>query len=282
MVSSAAPALRPASGRDAAVAAVAEGVQLGLFQGFSLTRGREPVTIPLSAQRVVAFVALRNRPTLRPYVAEMLWLDAPQDRAMANLRSALWRLRQPGPEVVESNGEYLSLASNVSVDVLELMTWSHAVLTGNAEPGDRLEDLVVAGDLLPDWYDDWVLIERERLRQLRLHALELACVELTSRGEFGRAIEAGLAAIREEPLHESGHRALIAAHLAEGNRAEAIRHYELYRTLMRTELGLEPSCEVEALLAGIRVGEKRTGSGASDRTPRDTADGDRSSPVMSR
>jgi len=229
-------------------------VELGLMQGFSLAADNRPVTIPLSAQRVVAFVALRSRPTLRPYVAEMLWLDASQDRAMANLRSALWRLRQPGGSIVEARGDYLSLSPHVAVDVLDLVSWSQQLLAGAVDiVTSRVDRIVVAGDLLPDWYDEWVLIERERLRQLRLHALERACVELTLAGEYGRAIEAGLAAVREEPLHESGHKALIEAHLGEGNRAEALRQFEVYARLMRDELHLGPSRQLEALIEGLRA-----------------------------
>lgn len=227
--------------------------RLGLMRGFTLDSGDRAVSIPLSAQRVVAFVALRNRPTLRPYVAEMLWLDATQERAMANLRSALWRLRQPGATIIEATGDYLSLSPGVAVDVLDFVAWSHRLLAGENDIGAATVDqMVVAGDLLPDWYDDWVLIERERLRQLRLHALERACVQLTAAGDFGRAIELGLAAITDEPLHESGHMALINAHLREGNRAEALRQYDAYAKLMRDELRLEPAPQMQALVAGLR------------------------------
>lgn len=242
----------PAGARIAGATRPDARVRLCLMQGFSLSCERVPIRIPLSAQRVAAFVALRNRPSLRPYVAEMLWLDATQDRAMGNLRSALWRLRQAGVRVVETSGDYLTLGEDVAVDVIELTVWSHQLMAGDGDVAtERIDELTVAGDLLPDWYDDWVLIERERLRQLRLHALERACVMLTLAGEFGRAIEAGLAAITEEPLHESGHVALINAHLCEGNRAEAIRQYEAYVRLMRDELGLGPSPAVTALVTPL-------------------------------
>jgi DNA-binding SARP family transcriptional activator len=95
--------------------------------------------------------------------------------------------------------------------------------------------------LLPACYDEWVLTERERFRQLRLHALEALCDRLTARGRYGEAIDAGLAAVCAEPLRESGHRAVIKAHLAEGNNAEARRQYETYRKVLRDELGVEPS-----------------------------------------
>jgi DNA-binding SARP family transcriptional activator len=224
------------------------------MRGFTLVCGNRPVAIPLSAQRVLAFVALRDRPTLRPHVAAMLWLDASEERALASLRSALWRLRRPGPAVVETRGDSIALHRQVAVDVRDLVARSRRVLNGAGEfANGNLDDIVMAGDLLPDWYDDWVTVERERLRQLRLHALERACVELTVLGEYGRAIEAGLAAVAEEPLHESGHRALIRAHLGEGNRGEALRQFDAYVKVMRDELRLEPSPEIAGLVAGLRA-----------------------------
>ncbi len=120
--------------------------------------------------------------------------------------------------------------------------------------------MVRAGELLPDWYDDWVMFERERLRQLRLHALEILCRRLAAAGSFGPAVDAGLAAVLGEPLRESAQRVLIEAHLAEGNRSEAIRQYNSYRVRLYAELGLQPSpslrrlvLEVEGDDAGLAV-----------------------------
>ena len=88
-----------------------------------------------------------------------------------------WRLRQAGAEIIESTGDYLSLGPDVAVDVLDFVVWSRRLITElDIVTTARIEDVTVAGDLLPDWYDDWVVIERERLRQLRLHALERACL----------------------------------------------------------------------------------------------------------
>ena len=150
---------------------------------------------------------------------------------------------------MSSAGPSLSLATDVSVDVLDLIAWSRGLTNEpDAAVGARAFETAMMGDLLPDWYDDWIMVERERLRQLRLHALERACVVLSKAGEYGRAIEAGLTAIREAPLHESGHAALINAHLCEGNRAEALSQYRAYARLMRDELGLSPSPALAALV----------------------------------
>jgi DNA-binding SARP family transcriptional activator len=224
-------------------------IGLELMSGFALVHRRRPVTLPLTVQRVIAFVALRERPTLRLHVAGTLWMDLPERRALANLRSALWRLRQPGIDIVVASGLYLSLRPDVRVDVRELTTQSRAMLGRDARPETAaFGHVLAAGDLLPDWYDDWVLVERERLRQLRLHALEKASADLAAESRFGEAIEAALAAIADEPLRESAHRQLISVYLAEGNRIEAVRQFDQYARLVREELGLAPAAEIRGLL----------------------------------
>jgi DNA-binding SARP family transcriptional activator len=71
---------------------------------------------------------------------------------------------------------------------------------------------------------------------------------LTAARRFQAAVEAGLAAVAGEPLRESAHGALIKAHLAEGNRGEAVRQYCVCRQLLRDHLGLEPSRQMENLV----------------------------------
>jgi SARP family transcriptional regulator, regulator of embCAB operon len=84
---------------------------------------------------------------------------------------------------------------------------------------------VLSADLLPDWYDDWVLLEAEDWRQLRLHALEALAGRLIALGCWGEAANAAGAAVRAEPLRESARAALIQAHLAVGNQSEAVREF---------------------------------------------------------
>ena len=100
-------------------------------------------------------------------------------------------------------------------------------------------------------YEDWVLVEREHYRQIRLHALERIALELAAEGRFGRAAETALAAVATEPLRESAHRALISIHLAQGNRSEAIRQYCIYRRILREELDIEPSSQMEQLVGAV-------------------------------
>jgi DNA-binding SARP family transcriptional activator len=234
------------------VAVLQPSITLRMLGSFDLRANGRLVALPPSVERVVAYLALHPGPATRPNVAGSLWLDVPEVRAMANLRSALWRLRRPGLAIVETRGDYLSLAPDVRVDSHELVRMARGLLdTDESVDGGALDQLASSSELLGDWYEDWVLVEREHLRQLRLQALERLALLLAERGAFGRAAETALAAVATEPLRESAHRALIAVHLAQGNRSEAIRQYGIFRRIMREELDLEPSTLMEQLVADI-------------------------------
>jgi DNA-binding SARP family transcriptional activator len=185
----------------------------------------------------------------RGYVAGSLWGDASEAHAQAALRTTLWRIRQRVADVVATSTTGVALSRDVQVDLREAGRRAHRALRerGLPDPGD-VAYLCDVGDLLPDWYDDWLVIERERFRQLRLGALEAMCEDLSARGRYAQATEAGTAAIAAEPLRESAHRALVRAHLAAGNPGEALREYELFRKLLREQLGLEPSRHMRALI----------------------------------
>ena len=230
-------------------------VRLELLRGFELTRGELTISIPLAAQRVVAFLALARRPLHRIYVAGNLWLDSTEEHANSSLRTALWRLRQTGLEIVTTGSTQLAINDDVEVDVRELRSVAESSIVGDEciDVSTELIELLAAGDLLPDWYDDWVIIERERLRQLRLHALEGLCCRLRTEGRFGESVLAGTAAVAAEPLRESAHREVITTYLAEGNVADAIRQYELLRWFLKTHLGLTPSVALDELVPSLPV-----------------------------
>jgi DNA-binding SARP family transcriptional activator len=225
--------------------------RLSLLGAFELSCDDGPVPVPLPVQRLLAFLALRDHPAQRQYVACMLWMDTSDDRALGSLRSALWSLRRCALGSVETS-RGLRLATAVAVDLREASALAKRLLdpATNVEPGEA-DWTSLLDDVLPDWYDDWVVMERERFRQLRVYALETLCERLLAAGDFARAAEAALAAVRAEPLRESAHRALIRVYLAEGNRAQAVLHHESFRRLLDDRLGLEPTAEITALVGGL-------------------------------
>jgi DNA-binding SARP family transcriptional activator len=213
-----------------------------LLGQFRLELGAEPVELRRNGQRVLAFVALRGRVS-RTVLAGTLWPEVTEGHARGSLRTTLWKLPRDEPPLVGCCGDVLLAAPTLRVDVHALTRTALGVVEGCGPPLDVRPPLglLTGEDLLPGWDEDWVLMERERLRQLRLHALDALAEALVRQGRPALAMEAGWASVRAEPLRESAHRAVVAAHLAEGNIGEAVRHYEAFSRLLEEELGVEPS-----------------------------------------
>jgi len=226
------------------MAAPVPGFHIRMLNCFELSANGQIIPVNAGSQRLIIFLALHKRALPRSYVAGVLWPEVAIDRASANLRASIWRVPPQCRSLISLRAQQIRLTLGVTVDYLDAKALAHRLV-------DRLEnsdaDLSLrarselSSELLPACYDEWVLIERERFRQLRVHALEAQCERLTLRGRYGEAIDAGLAAVCAEPLRESSHRVLIKAHLAEGNLAEACRQYKLYCQVLHEELGIEPS-----------------------------------------
>ncbi|MEV2227893.1 BTAD domain-containing putative transcriptional regulator [Streptomyces phaeochromogenes] len=232
---------------------------LSLLGRFCLRYGAEVVDVGVGGQRLLAYLGLR-RPTTRSVLAGVLWPDATDRRALGSLRTALWKLHRDRQPVVVCRQDVLSLADTVSVDVGALRDSARRILrapapgTDDAAPSPAtLLGTFLGGDLLPGWDEDWVLPERESLRQVRLHALETLAADLTVCGQHALALEAALECVRMEPLRESAHRSVVAVHLAEHNLAEAVRQYEAFRGLLRSELGVEPSAAFLGMVRHLGV-----------------------------
>lgn len=236
-----------------------------VLRAFELLRDGQRAEVPTSVQRLLALLALRGRSQRRQTVAGVLWADTSDERAAANLRTTLWRARRIDEGLIHTRADYLELGPDVVIDLTDAHRRADDASTvGSA---GRRDDLRV-NELLPEWYDDWVLIERERLRQMQLHELERVCHQLSEQHEHARAIEAGIAAVAAEPLRESAQRALIAAHLAEGNVSEAVRQYDAFAEILADALGIEPSPSTQAMVAGFRRSGARAASGPDLATSR--------------
>jgi DNA-binding SARP family transcriptional activator len=223
-----------------------DGLEVHLLGRFQLMAGERPVTVPHGCERVIALVAVHHPAALgRPRAAALLWPDLAEARAAASLRSALWRLHRRCEGVVDADERHLRLGPRVWTDV-------HAPVRMAAPAGVPTTRSRPALELLPGWYDEWLVVERERVRQSRLHAIESAARDLLGRGCCDVAIDLGLQAVAAEPLRESAHRIVIEAHLAEGNVVEALQQYERCCEVLRTELAIAPSPSLRQLVATVR------------------------------
>lgn len=241
-------------GRAPVTATFPQRADVRLLGRFRLRAGSGEVALPPAAQRMIAFLALREHPPLRPHVAGQLWPESSEEQALASLRSTLWRLRRLGCPVVEAHAGHVRLVDGVGVDVDGVVARARRILDDSATLADGDDDPSrLGGELLPGWWEDWIVLDRERLRQLRLHALERLAGRLADASRFSPALDAALLAVDCEPLRESAHRAVITVHLAEGNYSEARRVHDAYRELLWRELGVRPSRHMEQLLAARPV-----------------------------
>jgi DNA-binding SARP family transcriptional activator len=216
---------------------------LQLLGGFRLTGSDGTLNVPLSSARVLAFLGLRQRPVGRATVATDLWPEAESRRALGNLRSAIWRLPAAARVAIEATDDSVSLSSEVNCVIEPGINETKAFET------TALQSWGAA--LLPGWYDDWVLAERERLALRQAEFFE----ELSNVAREGRrtgdAVLFAVASIRLEPLRESAHRALLHAQREQGNYAEMLAQYQALSALLSEELGVQPSRSTTDLLSAV-------------------------------
>ena len=183
----------------------------------------------------------------------MLWADSSESRAAANLRTALWRLPRAGASLVRDVQHHLRLDETVLCDLDEFEEQAFRVLAARNTETD-LDFRRFGSGLLVDWDEPWLRPEQERVRQLRLAALEHLSGHLVAVGRPTEALAAAMVAYNEDPLRETATRAVIESHLARGNRGEARRHFDRYCGDLRDAFGLGPSPVLDELidLSGLR------------------------------
>lgn len=231
-------------------------LSLHLLGRFGLYDDDGPIVVPAGSERLLALLALNGRTIGRARLAGLLWPHATGRRAQACLRSALRRLPDRARAAVSVDIAAVALSDTVDVDLHAGRALARRLISPAgpvAETDLRPATLdVLTTEFLPDWYEDWMVTVAEAWRQLRMHGLEALAGHLVAAGRYSEAIEAALAAVSADPMRESARGALIRAHLAEGNRSEAMREFDRYSRLLSAELGLEPTAALHRLL-GLTV-----------------------------
>ncbi|RII91917.1 transcriptional regulator, partial [Clavibacter californiensis] len=190
-------------------------------------------------------------------LASELWPDALDGRAASSLRSAIARLGDGGREIVGSASGGLVLHDTVDVDLRTARATAARLLEprhGEPDEADISPTAVAlfSADLLPDWFEAWLEPAAEEWRHLRVNVLEAQSQALMARRRLQEAAAAARRAIDVDPLRETAQRCLITVHVAAGNQSDALRAYEIYRTRLDREVGLEPTAMLTDLVSGLR------------------------------
>ena len=223
---------------------------------------RHTVTGP--ARIVLAALVLeRESPLARDRLAGIVWPEEMPRTWASALRTYVSRARQALTGVLGVAGEVITagdagyqLALPADVELVVDIERA-AVLLGRAraalavDPALALEHAgaaaaAVRSPFLAGHPGRWADDVRARLDDLVVGALLVAGEAAAAIGDGPRAVAAAEEAAQRAPLHEAAHRALMAAHEAAGNRAEALRAYQRARRLLADELGVDPSADTEA------------------------------------
>ena len=202
------------------------------------------------AESLLAYL-LHHREAAQPRqrLAFLLWPDSTEAQAQTNLRHVLHNLRRalPGADRYLEVGQRTLQWRADAPFRLDVAAFDDALVRADAaDRGDALAALrdaveTYAGDLLEGCYDEWLLDERERLRQRQLEALERLAELLEGAGEHAQAIPYAERLLSQDPLRERTYRLLMRLFDARGDRARALRVYHACVATLERELGVEPA-----------------------------------------
>lgn len=210
-------------------------------------------------EALLVYLAYHERPISRDLLAELLWPERTQTQAQANLRLALHRLRRQLDPFLFVTRQSVGLNPQAAI-ALDARRFETLLTNGQLEQATSLYH----GDFLADFYlkespafEQWALLERERLRTLALAAWQQRIEQLVVAGEPQTAIECAQRLLQLDPLHEATHRQLMRLLAQNGQRSAALAQYETCRHLLATELAVTPDETTTALAEQIRTGELR-------------------------
>ncbi len=257
-------------------------LRVQLLGGFQVERDGVPLTAFHSqkAQSLLAYLLIyRDRAHHRSVLANLFWGESDEARAQANLRHALYSLRHTieGPEgrfgryiLAEGSAVRFNTASPYWLDTEQFeQTFECAQNAPTKERLGLLQQAVALyhGDLLPGFYDDWVVIEQEHLRELYLHALKELAAHYTEQQDYPHAIEWARRALTENPLQEDLHRALMQLYALIGDRTGALQQYSECEFVLHRELNAVPLPETHALYEKLVQGKSLERASPSDLPP---------------
>ncbi|MEZ4861704.1 MAG: AAA family ATPase [Caldilineaceae bacterium] len=231
-------------------------LSIGLLGDFRLTYGCQTgaetlYTVNTSRlQALLAYLLLhRAAPQAREHLAFLFWPNTSEAQALTNLRNLLYKLRHalPTPDAfLRIDAHSVQWRADVPY-TLDVADFEDAVAQATTPAALEVAIALYHGDLLPSCYEDWILPERERLRQLALTALERLITLLEAQRDYGAAIRAGQRLLQLEPLNEALYRRLMSFYAANDDRAGALRLYRQCAAMLQEEFAAEPAPATQEL-----------------------------------
>ncbi len=239
-------------------------LEIRLLGQFDLRLDGRPVELASRpAQSLLSYLVLNpGVPYRREKLAGLLWPDATEANARSSLRHALWLLRKAVEPRQRDAGKYLLIEELTIAFNRDSEYWLDAAEVDRKIEGEwSATDLMgtvqaYRGELLPGFYDDWVVLERERLQASFEHKMGLLLERLVAEGRWGQVLEWGERWIALGQTPELAYRALMSAHARLGDLSRMVAVYRRCVEALHRDLGVEPSEQTRTLYDRLSKGEK--------------------------
>ncbi|MFN8491624.1 MAG: tetratricopeptide repeat protein [Caldilineaceae bacterium] len=230
------------------------------------------------SQALLFYLAVNGRPQTRQALAGLLWPDKREADALANLRQALYHLRNALPDYLEINR--LTVALNPALPCqVDAVLFENQLAERNPQAVDRYTGEFLAGFYVDeaDPFEAWAVVIRERLHHLATEALHHLVADLGEQQDSVLGLRYVNQWLALEPWREEAHRHKLQFLAWDGQQQAALSHYERCRQLLAEELGVEPSAETLALVEQIQQDNLRITRPKGDRKLRNNVNPFRSS-----
>ena len=245
-----------------------EPVRINVFGTFEVIKGE--TCIPESKWKrrtrnlLTLLVIYQGRSMPRTTLLQQMWPDLSRVRALDNFYS-VWSdaTRLIGGEpYLEKNGDFCRINTRyVRSDLEDIEQLSRAIIIGHPDPSVlldshmSLEKLYRGGLAINETENEVIISQRERYRATYVDSM-LSGAELSlSRKDTRMALWFARKAMAEERSREDVYQVLMRAQMQAGQRCSAIRTFFEYRKFMKTELGLDPSAEMQSLYDSLVVSD---------------------------
>ncbi len=229
-------------------------LEVKLLGKFEVQRDNQSVEIPLrAAQSLLAYLMLSaGTPHRREQLAGMMWPDMPESNAKSNLRQTLARLRKAiGEEYLVTDDLAIKFDATAEYWLDARVIDQETAANASADEMIALVS-VYAGELLPGFYDEWVLLERERLAAVFERKIDRLLDCLIGAQRWEDVLHWGERWIALGHTPEAAYRALILAHGASGDVSNAAAVYQRCVQALRDDLGVEPSTQTRAVFERVK------------------------------
>lgn len=232
-------------------------LRLLLLGAFRLEKGGQSVNLARrKVESLLAYLALHPEPHSREKLAALLWGEFPDADARASLRNALTILRKHlGTDLILTEQDTIQLNPDYPLWVDARALASSA--SGQPTSGIEIDDVKSAinfyrGNLLVDFYDEWIPPLREQYRQAYIDALLALTERRRGLSDYARAVEGAQQVLAVDPANERAHQHLMFCYHALGERQAAVEQYDKCVRALSDELGVAPSAETVALYERIK------------------------------